>query len=191
MDLVSIILCCHNSKREFIDELLSGLFSQTYKNWELIICDHNSNVSTKNWIPKDKRIKHLGEYHNNDQWQYLINNSQGDIIIHHHDDDISLPQRIETQVKYLKDNPELDACSSGVYVFGDTREREISMIMKHKELVRQLLFKQNIMIPTLITKRHIKLDFDITDKVAKIAKDYEFFSRRTDIKQDIIPTILL
>lgn len=191
MDLVSIILSCHNSNRVFINELLAGLFSQTYINWELIVCDHDSNVSTKNWFPNDKRIKHLGEYNHDDQWQYLIDNSQGEIIIHHHDDDVSLPHRIETQVKYLKENPELDACSSGVYVFGATREREISMIMKHKELIKQLVFKQNIMIPTLITKRHIKLDFDITDKVAKIAKDYEFFSRRTDIKQDIIPTILL
>jgi len=191
MDLVSIILSCHNSNKVFIDELLAGLFAQTYINWELIVCDHDSNVSTKNWFPNDKRIKHLGEYNKDDQWQYLINNSQGGIIIHHHDDDISLPHRIETQVKYLKDNSELDACSCGVYIFGETREREISMIMKHKELERQLVFKQNIIMPTLITKRYIKLDLDITDKIAKTAKDFEWLSRRTDIKQDIIPTVLL
>jgi glycosyltransferase involved in cell wall biosynthesis len=191
MDLVSIILSCHNSKREFIDELLSGLFSQTYKNWELIICDHNSNVSTKNWFSNDKRIKHLGDYSQNDQWQYLINNSQGEIIIHHHDDDISFSNRIEIQANYLKNNPKLDACSSGIFVFGATREREICYPMKWQQLKRELIFSQPIMTPTLATRRNIKIDFDNSNKIAKNAKDYEFFSRRLDIKHDILPSILV
>jgi len=191
MDLVSIILSCHNSNRVFINEFLAGLFSQTYTNWELIVCDHDSNVSTKDWFPNDKRIKHLGEYNQDDQWQYLIDNSQGEIIIHHHDDDISLPHRIETQVKYLKDNPELDACSGGIITFGTTRERQICYPMKYQELKRELVFSQPIMTPTLATKRYIKMNFDTTNKLVKTAKDYEFFSRRNDIKQDILSEILV
>lgn len=191
MDLVSIILSCHNSKREYIDELLAGLFAQTYTNWELIACDHDSNVSTKKWFPNDKRIKHLGEYNENDQWQYLVDNSQGNIIIHHHDDDISLPNRIETQVKYLTENPDLDACSGGIITFGTTRERQICYPMKYQELKRELVFSQPIMAPTLATRRRIKIDIAKTDKVAKVAKDFEYFSRRTDLKHDIITQILV
>lgn len=189
--LVSVILSCHNSKREFVSELLDGLFNQTYQNWELIMCDHDSNVSTKNWIPSDKRIKHLGEYNKDDQWQYMIDNSQGEIIIHHHDDDISLPNRIKSQVDYLNQNPELDACSGGIITFGATNGIKVCWTMKNEELQRQLVFRQHIMIPTLATRRHVKIDLDQTDKVAKIAKDFEWTSRRWDIKQDIIPEILL
>ena len=123
--------------------------------------------------------------------QYLIDNSQGEIIIHHHDDDISLPHRIETQVKYLKDNPELDACSGGIFAFGNTRERQIAYPMKWQELKRRLIFSQPIMTPTLATKRYIKMNFDTTNKLVKTAKDYEFFSRRNDIKQDILSEILV
>jgi len=189
--LVSVILSCHNSKKEFISELLDGLFNQTYQNWELIICDHDSNVSTKDWFPNDKRIKHLGEYNKDDQWQYLIDNSQGEIIIHHHDDDVSLPHRIETQVKYLTQNPELDACSGGIITFGASNGIKVCWTMKNEELQRQLVFRQHIMIPTLATRRRVKIDLDQTDKVAKVAKDFEWTSRRWDIKQDIIPEILL
>jgi glycosyltransferase involved in cell wall biosynthesis len=188
---VSVILSCHNSKIEFIEELLQGLFVQTYTNWELILCDHDSNVSTKNWIPNDKRIKHLGEYNKDDQWQYLINNSQGEIIIHHHDDDISLPHRIEAQVKYLKDNPELDACSGGIITFGATNGIKVCWVMKNEELQRQLVFRQHIMAPTLSTRRNVKIDISQTNEIAKIAKDFEWFSRRIDLKQDIIPEILV
>ena len=191
MDLVSIILSCHNSNRVFINELLSGLFAQTYTNWELFVCDHDSNVSTKDWFPNDKRIKHLGEYNHDDQWQYLINNSQGEIIIHHHDDDISLSNRIETQVKYLKDNSGLDACSGGIITFGATKEKEIVYPMKWEELKRELIFWQPIMCPTIATRRNVKIDISQIDEICKIAKDFEWFSRRLDLKQDIISKILL
>ena len=191
MNLVSVILSCHNSKREFIEELLQGLFAQTYTNWELFVCDHDSNVSTKNWFPNDKRIKHLGEYNHDDQWQYLINNSQGEMVIHHHDDDISLPHRIETQAKYLKDNPELDACSGGIITFGAINGIKVCWTMTNEELQRQLVFRQHIMCPTLATRRNIKIDISQTNEIAKIAKDFEWFSRRTDLKQDIIPEILV
>lgn len=191
MNLATIILSCHNSKREYIEELLQGLFDQTYKNWELIVCDHSSNVSTKDWFPRDKRIKHLGEYNKDDQWQYMIDNSQGDIIIHHHDDDVSLPHRIEMQVKYLNENPQVDACSGGIITFGATNGIKVCWTMKNEELQRQLVFRQHIMIPTLVTRRNIKIDISQTDEIAKIAKDFEWTSRRWDIKQDIINSILL
>lgn len=47
------------------------------------------------------------------------------------------------------------------------------------------------MCPTLATRRNIKIDISQTNEIAKIAKDFEWFSRRTDLKQDIIPEILV
>jgi len=189
--LASIILSCHNSKKEYIEQLLQGLYEQTYNNWELIVCDHGSDISTKDWFPNDKRIKYLGEYNHDDQWQYMINNAQGDIIIHHHDDDISLPNRVELQVKYLQNNPQLDACSGGIITFGATNGIKVCWTMKNEELQRQLIFRQHIMAPTLATRRNVKIDLDTTGKVAKVAKDFEWLSRRCDIKQDIINHILV
>ena len=43
---VSIILPNFNSS-EFIKQTLKSIISQTYKNWELIIVDDNSNNKTK------------------------------------------------------------------------------------------------------------------------------------------------
>jgi len=191
MKLVSIVLSCHNSNRDYIHQLMQGILLQTYTNWELIICDHESNVSTKNWFPNDKRIKHLGEYNKNDQWQYLINNSQGDIIIHHHDDDISLPHRLETQVKYLQEHKELNACSGGIITCGAIEGTIVCWSMKNEELQRQLMFRQHIMIPTLATLRDVKIDLIDDDNFVKIAKDFEWTSRRNDITHDIIDSILL
>lgn len=191
MNLVSVILSCHNTSQQYLHELIEGLFNQTYTNWELILCDHGSNVSTTKWIPNDKRIKHLGEYNKDDQWQYMVDNSQGDIMIHHHDDDISLPHRLETQVKYLKENPQLDACSGGIITFGATNGIKVCWTMANEELQRQLIFRQHIMVPTLATRRNVKIDISQTNEICKIARDFEWFSRRWDIKQDIINSVIV
>ena len=48
---VSIILPNFNSSK-FIKQTLKSIISQTYKNWELIIVDDNSNDKTKRILLK-------------------------------------------------------------------------------------------------------------------------------------------
>ena len=55
---VSIILPNFNSS-EFIKQTLKSIISQTYKNWELIIVDDNSNNKTKKILSKYKNNKKI------------------------------------------------------------------------------------------------------------------------------------
>ena len=45
--LVSIIMNCHNGEK-YLSKSISSIFSQSYKNWELIFFDNNSNDNSKN-----------------------------------------------------------------------------------------------------------------------------------------------
>jgi teichuronic acid biosynthesis glycosyltransferase TuaG len=58
--LVSIITPSYNSSK-FIKDCIASVFSQTYKNWEMIIVDDCSKDNSKEIISelstKDKRIK--------------------------------------------------------------------------------------------------------------------------------------
>ena len=58
-NLVSIIMNCHNGEK-FLYESILSVVKQTYKNWELIFFDNNSNDNSKNIVFsfKDKRIKY-------------------------------------------------------------------------------------------------------------------------------------
>ncbi|PAT01100.1 glycosyl transferase [Candidatus Izimaplasma bacterium ZiA1] len=59
---VSIITPCYNSK-EFLNETISSVISQSYKNWELIIVDDKSTDDSRSIIldnaKKDSRIKYI------------------------------------------------------------------------------------------------------------------------------------
>ena len=55
--LVSVIMNCHNGEK-YLRNSLESLFSQTYKNWELIFFDNYSQDKSKKILKsyKDKRI---------------------------------------------------------------------------------------------------------------------------------------
>lgn len=57
--LVSIVLCTYNGEK-YLDEQLSSLINQTYKNIEIIICD---DCSTDNTINILENYKHLNNFH--------------------------------------------------------------------------------------------------------------------------------
>ena len=58
MDLVSIIMNCHNGER-YLEESLKSIIYQSYKNWELIFFDNCSKDKSKKIVEKfdDNRIK--------------------------------------------------------------------------------------------------------------------------------------
>ncbi|OGS03933.1 MAG: hypothetical protein A2204_05595 [Elusimicrobia bacterium RIFOXYA1_FULL_47_7] len=59
--LVSIILPTHN-REALLDRAVKSVFSQTYRNWELIIVDDNSSDSTQESVKaylRDKRVTYL------------------------------------------------------------------------------------------------------------------------------------
>lgn len=57
--LVSIIIACYNAEN-YIDICMESLIKQTYKNFEIIVCDDASTDKSieilKKWEKKDKRI---------------------------------------------------------------------------------------------------------------------------------------
>ena len=57
--LVSIIMNCYNGEK-FLEKSLKSITDQTYKNWELIFWDNNSNDNSKKVFKKftDKRFKY-------------------------------------------------------------------------------------------------------------------------------------
>ena len=65
--IVSVIIACHNASA-FIDECLESMVIQTYRNFEIIICDDASSDDSWDkllkWEKIDKRIVLLRNEHN-------------------------------------------------------------------------------------------------------------------------------
>ncbi len=109
-DLVSIITPCYNSSR-FLNETIKSVQAQTYQNWELLITDDcssdNSREIVESYSREDPRVKLLcleknsgaGPARNNS-----IKAAQGRYIAFLDSDDMWLPEKLEQQLKFMKDN---------------------------------------------------------------------------------------
>ena len=104
---VSILIAVFNGEATLIDSIKS-ITSQTYKNLEILIIDDGSDDKTseicKSLEKEDKRIK---IYMNQDNigltksLNILLEKSSGTFIARHDIDDLSSPERIETQLNFL------------------------------------------------------------------------------------------
>ena len=104
--LVSIIITTYNAEK-FIEKTLESVFSQTYKNWELIIVDDCSKdrtlIEIKNFIKNShnkmvikKNKQNLGSQSRN----VGINQARGKYLAFIDHDDRWLPEKLEIQVKF-------------------------------------------------------------------------------------------
>lgn len=127
MPNVSIIMGVYNCKNyNLLRKSVDSVLQQTYKDFEFIICDDGSTNDTleelNNLSQLDSRIKILS-YKQNRGLNHALNvclaASKGKYIARQDDDDISKPERLEKQVRFLDENPEYAIVGTCADVFDD------------------------------------------------------------------------
>ena len=109
-ELVSIITPCYNSEK-FIEECITSVLNQSYRNWEMLIVDDNSSdnssVLIKSYSKQDDRIKPI--FLNDNLGSAMARNkaisvAKGKYIAFLDSDDIWLPKKLEIQIHFMKKN---------------------------------------------------------------------------------------
>jgi len=119
---VSIIMSVYNETDDMLIEAIESIINQTYKKFEyIIVLDNPMNKDAKNLILKykerDKRIVFVENEKNIGLPLSLnrgINLAKFNLIARMDADDISLHKRIEKQVKYFEENPNVDLISGQI-----------------------------------------------------------------------------
>lgn len=112
---VSVIMGIHNCEKT-LREAVDSICRQTYSNWELILWDDGSTDGT--WaVAQEYAAKHpdrIRAFHDgaNHKLSHALNQclryAEGEMIARMDGDDISRPERLEKQVRYLQEHPETD-----------------------------------------------------------------------------------
>lgn len=146
---------------KYIRESIESILNQTYKNFELIICDDGS---------KDKSLEIINEYQKKDNRIIVIKNeknlglaaslnnsikmAKGEYIARMDCDDIAVENRLEKQVDFLDKHEEYAFVGSSVKLFdnnGVWGER-----INPADLPKELVFtKQPIVHPTTMIRRNV------------------------------------
>lgn len=184
--LVSIVLPVYNGEKH-LEECLDSLLRQTYKNFELILINDGSNDRTDNiintYISRFSNINYINRI--NKGLIYSLNEgfkaARGEYIARMDADDVALPQRLENQVSYLVNNPEISFIGSDVILI-DGSSNECGRIIGPKSInatkIRSL-FRPPIIHPTLLIRSSALVDQfpNVYSTFFENAEDYELWTR--------------
>lgn len=193
MPKVSVCIPTYN-RAKFLQESIESVLAQTYRDFELIICN---NASTDNTIDivksfKDPRIK----FFINDKNIEGVNNvnkcielAKGDYITIFHDDDVMILNNLEHKVKFLDENPNVGLVYSDVYMIdanGKAIDGPFTINMNSKQetvlgglvCFKKLIFEWNfICCPSVLLRKRCYDKLGKYDVRLPGASDYEMWAR--------------
>lgn len=183
--LISIIMAVYNcapTLREAIDSIIN----QTYTNWEFIICDDCSTDNTLE-IVREYEAKYPDKFkviqnEKNSKLSYSLNHclkyAEGEFIARMDGDDISLPDRFEKQVNYLREHPDVNLVSTLVQRFS---EEGMADIVKKPEFPDRYTQRRQVAFnhATIMTYKYVydKCGGYTVSKRTVRAQDYDLWFR--------------
>ena len=156
---ITVLMSVYHTPREQLKLAIESILNQTYTKFEfLIICDGIKKEDI-DFIKtyKDQRIKIEINSQNIGLIASLnkgIEIAKGKYIARMDTDDIAYPDRLEKQIKFVKENPEYAIVSGRADFFDETGIYGTSKI--HGEIQKKDMFKSNPCIhPTMLINKKI------------------------------------
>ncbi len=150
--LVSIIIPVYNSA-DYVEETIASISAQTYTNFEIIAIDDESTDNSIETLfriaEKEKRLRPLRIPHSGSPAlprNHGIKASKGELIAFLDSDDLWTPDKLEKQIAYMHNHPDVGLLYSASVTFGN-----VSFFSPHFETL-PLPFKASVSFDDLVQK---------------------------------------
>lgn len=125
LPLVSVLMACRNNM-PYVKETVSSIICQTLREWEFIIVDNASDDGTREYLAgmegADGRIKLIRNDASTDQATGLnigLKQCRCAWVMRIDADDVALPDRLERQLAFIKDNPDISVTATLIYYINE------------------------------------------------------------------------
>lgn len=142
--LVTVVIPVFNGA-SYLKEAVNSVAKSNFKNFEIMLIDDGSKDSSKKLCRKlVKKYKNAHFYSFNKNrglgrvLNFAIKKAKGKYICRLNQDDIVLPHRIKTQVKFLEKNPEVVAVGSWIKLFEENGKTQIVKFLKTDEQIKKI-----------------------------------------------------
>lgn len=125
---VSVLMGSFNPQnRNVLHDAIDSMVHQSWTDWELLICDDGSAEPFAGYLRdearRDERIRYF-RCEENRGLAHALNNclkkARGKLIARMDDDDVSAPDRLEKQVRFLQENPQYAWVGCQSWLMDDT-----------------------------------------------------------------------
>lgn len=187
MPRVSVVLPVYNCER-YLREALESVLNQSFKDFETVVVDDGSGSIIKEYISLAgfTIVTHKENMGICRSLNDGIEKSTGEYIAIQHADDVSLPDRLEKQVRYLDTHPGTGLVA-GLIQYVDKKGgkkkddwwlKKIREVEDDPGIIRNTLLEQNI-IPhsTVMFRKRITETTGLYDPNAFPTEDYDYWLR--------------
>lgn len=143
MPKVTVLMPVYNTKEEYLRETMDSILGQTFTDFEfLIINDASTDKRVREVVLSydDARIVYVENEKNlgiSESSNKGISLAKGEYIARQDHDDISLPTRLEKEVRYLDEHPDVGVCSCWFEMFP---KKKITKYPYKNNDIKEMLF---------------------------------------------------
>jgi len=192
---VSVIMPVFNGG-EFLKESIDSILRQSFKDFEFIIINDGSVDNSLSIIKstRDKRVRVINHSRNLGIVASLnqgIKAAKGELIARMDADDISLPNRLLIQVKFLKNNPDVGVC--GTYAINTKSGKLIKDYTRNDQLKAKLFFNSPFVHSSVLFRKSLLIENNLSYLESyRYAEDYKLWSQLAQFTNfAVIPKVLL
>ena len=163
---VSVLLPCYNAAA-FLPECLESLFQQSLERFEIVAVDDGSQDETLRLLDaaaqRDPRLRVIRRDHRGlaTVLRTAAEEAEAPLVARMDADDVCHPERLATQVAYLREHPEVGVVASRVRFFprealseGLLRyESWVNNLVSHDEILRDLFVESPLPHPSVMIRR--------------------------------------
>ena len=138
--LLSVIMPTYNNGK-YINQAIESIYAQKYNNMEIIIIDDGSTDNTKEIVTKYNEIKYFYIEHKGISFarNTALEKSKGEYIAFCDSDDYWLPDKINTQMRYLKEHPDCEIVFTKYENFFENENLKTNTRAMHEKIIENML----------------------------------------------------
>jgi len=181
--IVTVLMPVYNGAK-YLSEAIDSILNQTFEDFEFLIIDDGSTDDSLEFIKSydDHRMRLVVNDKNIGQTATLnkgLELAVGKYIARMDQDDISLPFRLEKQIKFMEENSEIGISGTSLQTIGFNTNEIYSYAAEHSDIILNLFFHEPFIgHPTVIMNRHCIIENELFyDERYVHVSDYELWSR--------------
>lgn len=183
--LVSVIIPTYN-RREYVQEAIDSALGQTYKNVEIVVVDDGSTDQTQEALC-NRYGKQIHYFFQDNQGESVARNvairrSTGEYIALLDSDDIWLPHKLEQQVAFMEQQPEVGLVAAHILRMNEQGQIQSSKVAYPDQLetrvpLEQILLDSPLHASTLLARRNCINKAGLFRPEIRYGEDWDFCLR--------------
>lgn len=154
--LVSVVVPTYN-RAYLVGRTVESILAQRYRNFELLVVNDGGTDTTAEAVAgyRDSRLSYLVKTNGGpaSARNFGLAQARGDLVAFCDDDDCWFPEKLETQVRFLKEHPDVAVCYTGSVIHENGRDLHYYFRQITGDPLITLLFVNPATTPAYLIKK--------------------------------------